>query len=91
MSEKNIEVPQTPAGNEGSLPATENPARPFRKTESAGASAIESTSIHDRGLSEDIVNEIKKQKQSGNFRTIAGRPWWVSTYDVEDLKKAGLL
>lgn len=91
MSEKNMEVPQALVENEGGLPAAENPARPFRKTESAGASAIESTGIYSQGLTPDIVAEIQAQKKSGDFRTIAGRPWWVSTYDVEDLKKAGLV
>ena len=90
MSEKNFEVPQTPMGEEGGLPA-EPPAQRFRKTGSVGASAIESTGIYNKGLSPDIIEEIKVQKKSGDFRTIAGRPWWVSTYDVKDLKKAGLV
>ncbi len=91
MSEKKIEVPQTTVDNKGSLPAAENPACRFRKTESVGAHAIESTGIYSQGLTPDIVVEIQAQKKSGDFRTIAGRPWWVSTYDVEDLKKAGLV
>ncbi len=91
MSEKNIEVPQVPVGNDGGLPVAENPAHSFRKTESKGASAIESTSIYSQGMTPDIVAEIQAQKKSGDFRTIAGRPWWVSTYDIEDLKKAGLV
>lgn len=89
MNEKHYD-PQTSVGEEeAGLPAT--PARPFRKTVSQGASVIESTGIYDQGLSPDIIKEIKAQKQSGDFRTIAGRPWWVSTYGVEDLKKAGLV
>lgn len=43
------------------------------------------------GLTPDIINEIKFQRKTGNFRKIAGRPWWASVYSAEELKKAGLI
>lgn len=67
-----------------------SPAEAFRQTTSIGANAVESTHLFNEGLSEGVVEEIKKQKASGDFRTIAGRPWWASTYSAEELKNAGL-
>lgn len=89
MTEQPTAVP-APDGNPG-LPAAQNPAEGFRATVSQGASMVESTGLYASGLTPEVIAEIRAQQQSRDFRTIAGRPWWASTYSAEELKAAGLI
>jgi hypothetical protein len=66
------------------------PADLFAISQSRGASAVESTDLYVEGLSTRVVAEIRRQQATGDFRKIAGRPWWVTTFTEEELKKAGL-
>lgn len=71
---------------------TPSPAEAFRESKSRGTRVIiPSTSLYGEALSEGAIEEIKRQKASGDFRIIGGRPWWASTYTAEELKKAGLI
>ncbi len=60
------------------------------KKEPSGGSLIPMGGVSG-GLTPDIINEINFQQKTGNFRKIAGRPWWTSVYTSEELKKAGLI
>ncbi len=68
-----------------------NPARLHRESESAGAWAIEVAGLYNEGLSPRVAEEIRDQMKSGDYRRIAGRPWWYSVFTPEELEEAGLL
>ena len=73
-----------------SKPDSIKPAQLLRKATSSGTRIIVTEGLSDT-LTPNIIEEIQSQQASGDFREIAGRPWWTSKYSAEELKKAGLI
>lgn len=42
-------------------------------------------------LSAEVIAGIKREQSSGKIRMVAGRPWWVSSFSLDELKGAGLI
>lgn len=68
----------------------ESPAVILRADQSQGR-AVETTRLYSEGLTPETIAEIKQQKATNNYRTIAGRAWRLSTFSESELKNAGLI